>query len=163
MSEESSLLWSLEEVARQLGGISKCTVRRLIHQGELASCRVGRRLLRVPAESVRSYVERTMKPVSHAKPVLEAMTRDVAVMSEGAENSDRVESVACKEKTPCRTDARTRLTGGSNTPGHPEKSQLTDLLKQLIGGRRKRSKPSGGSRRTSKGSGASSLNTPSKN
>ncbi len=117
-AEESSLLWSLEEVARQLGGISKCTVRRLIQQGELVSRRVGRRLLRVPSDSVRAYIERTMKPVSHAKPALEAMTEDVAVMAEGAENPDRAESVACKELKPCHTDARTHLSGGSSTPGY---------------------------------------------
>ena len=52
-----TLLWSLEEAARQLGGISTRTVRRLLHVGEIEPRRVGKRLL-VCAASVHSYVER---------------------------------------------------------------------------------------------------------
>lgn len=71
-----TLLWSLEETAHQLGDVSKSTVRRLIHQGELSSCRVGLRLLRIPADSVRAYVERVAIPISHAKHVSTAMTQE---------------------------------------------------------------------------------------
>ena len=52
-----TLLWSLEEAARQLGGISTRTVRRLLEVGEIEPRRVGRRLL-VSAASVRFYVDR---------------------------------------------------------------------------------------------------------
>ena len=47
-----TLLWSLEEAARQLGGVSTRTVRRLLEAGEIEPRRVGRRLL-VCAASVR--------------------------------------------------------------------------------------------------------------
>jgi excisionase family DNA binding protein len=52
-----TLLWSLEEAARQLGGISTRTVRRLVAVGEIEPRRVGRRLL-VSAASVRDFVDR---------------------------------------------------------------------------------------------------------
>lgn len=52
-----TLLWDIEETARQLGGISSRTVRRLLDRGELQSKRIGRRLL-VRPESVRAYLDR---------------------------------------------------------------------------------------------------------
>jgi hypothetical protein len=51
------LLWSLAETARQLGGVSTRTVRRLLDRGDLSPGRVGRRLM-VRADSVRAYVDR---------------------------------------------------------------------------------------------------------
>ncbi|MHB8253878.1 MAG: helix-turn-helix domain-containing protein [Acidiferrobacter sp.] len=56
---EGRLLWSLEVTARQLGGVSTRTVRRLLASGELPAVRVGR-LLRVPAASVRSWVDQKL-------------------------------------------------------------------------------------------------------
>ena len=50
------LLWNLEEAARQLGGISTQTVRRLIAQGELATVRVGSRVL-IPSRAVTHWIE----------------------------------------------------------------------------------------------------------
>lgn len=38
-------LWSIDEAARQLGGISPSTVRRLIKSGELPSVKIGARVL----------------------------------------------------------------------------------------------------------------------
>ena len=40
-----TLLWDLTETARQLGGVSTRTVRRLLQRGEIQAHRVGRRLL----------------------------------------------------------------------------------------------------------------------
>ena len=50
------LLWSLNEAAQQLGGVSRRTVQRLIARGDLPVVRVGLRLVRVPSEAVREYV-----------------------------------------------------------------------------------------------------------
>ncbi|WP_223212120.1 helix-turn-helix domain-containing protein [Thiolapillus brandeum] len=60
------LLYSLEDAAEQLGGISTRTVRRLIDRGQLSTCKVGRRLM-VVAESVRNYVDGNMQP-AHNQP-----------------------------------------------------------------------------------------------
>jgi excisionase family DNA binding protein len=102
------LLWSLDEVARQLGGVSVRTVRRLIDRGELQACRVGR-LVRIPSDSVREYVSR---------------------MTEKAHNQPRTESGTWKGVQPCHTDAKIHRIGGSNSPAQAA-SRLTDLLKHL--------------------------------
>ncbi len=49
------LLWNLEEVARQLGGTSTKTVRRMTTSGQLPIVRIGRRAL-IPAEVVAAWV-----------------------------------------------------------------------------------------------------------
>ena len=49
------LLWSLEEAARQLGGVSTRTVRRLIDSGDLTAVKVGRRIT-IPADVAREWV-----------------------------------------------------------------------------------------------------------
>ena len=50
-----TLLWDLEETARQLGGVSTRTVRRLVQQREIAGVRVRSRVM-VSPESVRAYL-----------------------------------------------------------------------------------------------------------
>jgi excisionase family DNA binding protein len=55
MSSEP-LLWDLSETARQLGGISTRTVRRMLDRGELTAHRLGRRLM-IRADSVRGYLD----------------------------------------------------------------------------------------------------------
>ncbi|WP_456378805.1 helix-turn-helix domain-containing protein [Thiolapillus sp.] len=77
-----SLLWSLNEAAQQLGGVSTRTVRRLIDRGELASCRVGRRLM-VVADSARSYVDGTMKP-AHNQSCAGKVVQEVSTCQESA-------------------------------------------------------------------------------
>ncbi|WP_162559968.1 helix-turn-helix domain-containing protein [Methylotetracoccus oryzae] len=52
---EDSLLCSLDDAARLLGGISVRTVRRLIEAGELPVVRIGRRLT-VPVDGLRAWV-----------------------------------------------------------------------------------------------------------
>jgi excisionase family DNA binding protein len=54
-----TLLWDLAEAARQLGGVSTRTVRRLIERGEFQGKKVGARLM-VRSESVRSYLDAGM-------------------------------------------------------------------------------------------------------
>jgi excisionase family DNA binding protein len=63
-SEESStmgrvteiLLWSIDETARQMGGLSTRTIRRLIDRGEIPSVKIGRSL-RIPAQAVHDWIE----------------------------------------------------------------------------------------------------------
>jgi excisionase family DNA binding protein len=49
------LLWSIEETARQMGGVSTRTVRRMIDRRELPTVRVGRRVC-IPSADVQRYV-----------------------------------------------------------------------------------------------------------
>ena len=83
------LLWSIREVALQLGGVSTRTVQRLIKRGELAFVPVGR-LMRVPPGSVQDWIARNLKQ---------------------AHNQPCAVSVAWKEFTPCHTDETTRQSG----------------------------------------------------
>ena len=41
-TKNDTLLWSLQEAARQLGGVSTRSVRRMIEAGELPAVRFGR-------------------------------------------------------------------------------------------------------------------------
>ncbi len=54
-----ALLWSLSETARQLGGLSVRTVRRMLARGELPTVKVGR-TVKIPASAVREWVGRNM-------------------------------------------------------------------------------------------------------
>jgi excisionase family DNA binding protein len=54
-----TLLWNLDEVARQLGNVSTRTVRRMLERGELPSIRIGR-AVRIPADAVREWVDQNM-------------------------------------------------------------------------------------------------------
>ena len=63
------LLWNLEEAARQLGGVSPRTVRRLLERGELPTVRIGTRLL-IPAESVRDWIDRQPAYSSPIRPLI---------------------------------------------------------------------------------------------
>jgi excisionase family DNA binding protein len=102
------LLWSLNETAQQLGGISIRSVRRMVERGELSLVRVGR-LVKIVPESVYAFVE------SRAVP---------------AHNLDCVGSVAWKGNEPCYTNAKAHRTGMQTTPTHPAK-ELDALLAQL--------------------------------
>lgn len=53
------LLWDLQETARQLGGLSVRTVRRLLERGELPTVRIGR-AIRIPATAVTVWVEKNI-------------------------------------------------------------------------------------------------------
>ncbi|MBN8474961.1 MAG: helix-turn-helix domain-containing protein [Sulfuritalea sp.] len=158
-TEEYPLLLTLEEAGKCLGGVSKSTVRRLIERGELASCRVGLRLLRIPASSIRAYVQRTaVGGYGFACETPVGVSKSVVVVAQEADNLTRAESVACEESSTWHTDVKIRRIGGSNTPTQTAK-QLTKLLEQLTARKRKPSKQSGVLKSISSGSGASSLNT----
>lgn len=53
----TTLLWNIDEVARQLGGVSPRTVRRLIARGKLTSVHVLGRVT-VPASSVHDWINK---------------------------------------------------------------------------------------------------------
>ena len=109
------LLWSLDETARQLGGVSNRTVRRMVERGGIASVHVGRLVWIVP-DSVREFV---------------------ACNAGQVHNSPRVGSLAWKGIDPCYTNAKAHLTGGQSTPTQPER-ELDALLEQLTGGKQMR-------------------------
>src|SRR5450759_4131021 len=102
------LLWSLDETARQLGGISIRFVRRMVERGEILSVYVGR-LVRIRPESVYAFVE---------------------LQTEQVHNSGCVGSLAWKGIDPCYTNAKAHRTGMQTTPTHPAK-ELDALLIQL--------------------------------
>jgi len=118
------LLWSVNEVARQLD-ISSRTVFRLIERGELPRVKLGR-LVRVPAEAVLEYVAQLVGQV---------------------QNNPCVVSVAWKEVTPCHTDERTRQFGGLASPTQAA-IELDALLAPKTERKPKPSKPSGSWRPT---------------
>ncbi|MCG6862921.1 MAG: helix-turn-helix domain-containing protein [Chromatiaceae bacterium] len=98
-----TLLWSLEEAARQLGGISTRTVRRLLEAGEIEPRRVGRRLL-VCAASVRIYVDRS-GPAGQNSGRAGRDVREESTCLESAKRGTRMVSIG----------GRIRRTGGRRT------------------------------------------------
>jgi excisionase family DNA binding protein len=121
-----TLLWSLEEAARQLGGISTRTVRRLVEVGEIEPRRVGRRLL-VSAASVRDFVDRLGSTAKN----WQSAGRDVQ------EESTCLES-AKRETKMVSTGVRTRLTGGPRTRTRAAE-ELAKVLELPTAARPKRS------------------------
>ncbi|MBX9812899.1 MAG: helix-turn-helix domain-containing protein [Burkholderiales bacterium] len=109
------LLWSLDETARQLGGLSRRTVQRLISRGELPFLRVGR-LVRIPADAVHEYVAARIKT---------------------ADNQKGVEPVAWKGVAPCHLNAKIHRSSMSATPTQAAQ-ELNVLLERLTKARRKR-------------------------
>jgi excisionase family DNA binding protein len=61
-----TLLLSLEEAARQLGGFSTRIIRRMIEAGELPKVLV-RRSIKIPATAVREWVDINMQPAHNFK------------------------------------------------------------------------------------------------
>ncbi|MCL1860878.1 MAG: helix-turn-helix domain-containing protein [Proteobacteria bacterium] len=115
-----ALLWSVQEAAYQLGGVSVRSVMRLIETGALPVCRVGR-LVRVPADAVREYVART---------------------TQGKYNVPCVESGTLRSTSSWSTDAKIPRSTGGVSPTQAAR-ELDALLAQLSDERRKRSKRNG--------------------
>ena len=63
-----ALLWNLDEAARQLGGISTKTVRRLAQQGAFPLVKLGRRAM-IPVLAATAWVNNNQ----HARPAQENM------------------------------------------------------------------------------------------
>lgn len=106
------LLWNLEEAARQLGGVSARTVRRLLERGELPTVRIGTRLL-IPAESVRDWINR----------------QTVTYAEQGVGRLARGSGSCPNEKTKtASTSAGTPRTGGPATPTQAAR-ELAAVLK----------------------------------
>ncbi len=129
------LLVGFGEAARLLG-VSARTVKRMVMQGMLPRCRIGRRVL-IPVAGLRLHVESIQEP---------------------AHNLPRIESAARKGNTPCHTDVKARRTGGSNSPMQAA-NRLTDLLGQLTTTKPVPSKRNGDMKPIKSECGASSPNT----
>jgi excisionase family DNA binding protein len=109
------ILWSLDETARQLGGLSTRTVRRMVDSGELPMVKVGR-TVRIPAADVHQWVAHNMRP---------------------AHNQNRVGSgVRSKEVNACRTVVREVRFGGCRTSNQAAR-ELGDLLELPIARKRR--------------------------
>ena len=85
-----TLLWSISETARQLGGVSVRTVQRMLEKGELPTVSV-RGCRKVPSEAVRAWVAKQLSQVH-------TLSAGLGV-----------------EDTTCHTDEKTPRTGGSAT------------------------------------------------
>ncbi len=98
------LLYSLEDTARQLGNVSTRTVRRLIDQRLLSTCKVGRRLM-VVADSVRDYVDGNIRP-AHNQQCAGLNVREISTCKESAKRGTGTVS----------TGGKIRHTGGPVSP-----------------------------------------------
>ena len=114
-TSKDTLLWSLQEAARQLGGISTRSVRRMIDAGELPAVPV-RRSLKVPVAAVHKWVEQNMLR---------------------AHNMSSAGPSVHKEESTCHTVAKIVPYGGQVTQTTAGK-ELDDLLKPQSERRRKR-------------------------
>ena len=109
------ILWSLDETARQLGGLSTRTVRRMVDCGELPMVKVGR-TVRIPAADVHQWVANNMRP---------------------AHNQNRAGSgVRSKEVNACRTDVKIVRLVGVDTSTQAAK-ELGNLLERPIARKRR--------------------------
>jgi excisionase family DNA binding protein len=131
-----TLLLSLEETARQLGGVSKRTVQRMIASGELCTVKV-RRSVMVPSAIVKEWVENQLQP---------------------AHNSNRAGDVQ-GGKNICHTNVVTAPFGGRRTP-MPADDELDARLAQRTKKKLRSSKQNGNSKHTGKNSGESSRDAP---
>ena len=109
------LLWNLEETARQLGGVSVRTVRRLINSGAIEAQRVGRRVM-VKVASVRALVDQDNGAAHNCSCAGKAVRQEESTGRESANVTKTASSLA-----------PTRRTGGraSRTAAA---EQLADLL-----------------------------------
>ena len=115
------LLYSLEDAARQLGGVSTRTVRRLIDRGDLAACRVGRRLM-VVADSVESYVDDAMSPAHNCNRAVKDV-REVSTCRRSVKRGTGMVSIGGK----------TRRTGGPVSPMQAAKELAAVLELPTVG------------------------------
>lgn len=113
--EWAMLLWTLDEAGRQLGGLSRRTVQRLISRGEIPFVRIGRSV-RIPVEALQVFVAERMQT---------------------ADNQQGAEPVAWKGTKTCHINAQIHRSGMPVIPTRAAQG-LDDLLKRLTGAKRKR-------------------------
>lgn len=104
------ILWSLDETARQLGGLSTQTVRRMVDRGDLPVIKIGR-AVRIPAAAVHQWVANNMRPAHN----------------QGCAGP----GVRRKEVNACRTDVKIVPIGGRHTPTQAAR-ELGNLLERRI-------------------------------
>ncbi len=121
-----ALLWNLDEAARQLGGVSSRTVRRLMDRGAIRTQKVGRRRL-VVAASVREWLDAEM--------TAEHTDTHAGLGVQGGSACRR--SVKTETKT-VSTKGRTRRTGGRRTSTQAAR-ELAEVLALPTGKKPKRS------------------------
>jgi excisionase family DNA binding protein len=113
--DSDTLLWDLKETARQLGGVSVRTVRRLINSGAIDARRVGRRIM-VRVASAQAFVDPGKSAAHYASCAGKAVQREESTCRESANGTRTVSSVA-----------RTHRTGGQASRTEAAE-QLADLL-----------------------------------
>jgi excisionase family DNA binding protein len=116
----------MDEAARQLGDVSPRTVRRMVDRGELPTVKVGR-LVRIPADAVRGWVENNMRPAHNP----ECVGQDVQRRSTCQEN-------AKPETKMVSTNGKTHRTGGYRSPTRAA-AELAKVLELPTGAKPKHS------------------------
>ena len=130
----TQLLWSLDEAAKAMGGISARTVRRLIQTGELPAIRIRGCAPRIRPEDVQTWIEQNI-------------ARD--------HNNGARGSVPKQEKSTCLTNVVTAQFGGRRTP-MPADAALGARLGLKIEKKPSLLKQNGSLKRTGKNNGGSS-------
>lgn len=102
---KDALLWDLQETARQLGGISIRTLRRMLDAGELPYVSV-RRLIKVPVSAVLEWVDQNMSKAHNTICAGPSVQKEKSTCQRSAKIGTRTVS----------TNGRTRNTGGLASP-----------------------------------------------
>ena len=114
------LLWNLEEVARQLGGISTKTVRRMTATGQLPIVRIGRRAL-IPAAAVADWVSHNQQ----ARPAQEKeKCHSTNAVKSGGSDSPRQTAEKYGKLLQLPTDGKRRNTTTAEKPNAGGKLRL---------------------------------------
>jgi excisionase family DNA binding protein len=97
-----ALLWSVEEAARQLGGIHPETVRKLVRAGALPAVKIGRRVMIAP-EDARAYRDSLRSPAD-------------STILQGCDDASRTKTASTSGQAP-RIGKRPRRTGAAEQLG----------------------------------------------
>ncbi|PZN75384.1 MAG: hypothetical protein DM484_19005 [Candidatus Methylumidiphilus alinenensis] len=107
----TQLLWSLDEAAKAMGGISARTVRRLIQTGELPAIRIRGCAPRIRPEDVQTWIEQNI----------------VRNHNNGARGS-----VPKKEESTCLTNRKTDKGSLAQSGGRVTQTQVARELDALL-------------------------------
>ncbi len=86
------LLWDLDETARQLGGISIRTLRRMIDAGEFPYVSV-RRSIKIPAISVQKWVDQNMSKAHNLICAGPSVQKEKSTCQKSAKTGTRMVSI----------------------------------------------------------------------